>query len=157
MQFALMEDVTGFNQKNQSHDGESMIHEALRILRQRYSEHIVEIIRLMLKFDESQRPSFTELSKLVLTSTENTIESPKGPAGAKVERNVQPMSGQRERVDSKRSLDQRGKQIGKVQSMRELKKEDRELESERQPSSKLKYNLESDCSIQPSLNKFEDS
>jgi hypothetical protein len=32
----------------------------------------------MLKFDEGQRPSFTELSKLVLTSTENTIESPKG-------------------------------------------------------------------------------
>jgi hypothetical protein len=31
----------------------------------------------MLKFEEADRPSFTELSKLVLTSTENTIESPK--------------------------------------------------------------------------------
>ena len=32
----------------------------------------------MLKFDEQERPSFIELAKLVLTSTENTIDSPKG-------------------------------------------------------------------------------
>ena len=32
----------------------------------------------MLKFDEAERPSFVEIGKLVLTSTENTIESPKG-------------------------------------------------------------------------------
>lgn len=50
---------------------------ALKKLRQRYSDHIIEIIRLMLKFEESERPSFVELAKLVLTSTENTIESPK--------------------------------------------------------------------------------
>lgn len=56
-----------------------MIEHSLKQLRQRYSEHILEIIRLMLKYDEHLRPSFTELSKLVLTSTENTIESPKGP------------------------------------------------------------------------------
>lgn len=31
----------------------------------------------MLKFDEPERPSFVELAKLVLTSTENTLESPK--------------------------------------------------------------------------------
>ena len=31
----------------------------------------------MLKYDENERPSFVELAKLVLTSTENTIESPK--------------------------------------------------------------------------------
>ena len=37
----------------------------------------------MLKFEESERPSFVELAKLVLTSTENTIESPKGGAGVK--------------------------------------------------------------------------
>lgn len=29
----------------------------------------------MLKFEEADRPSFVELSKLVLTSTENSIES----------------------------------------------------------------------------------
>lgn len=34
----------------------------------------------MLKFEELERPSFVELAKLVLTSTENTIESPKGGA-----------------------------------------------------------------------------
>ena len=34
----------------------------------------------MLKFEESERPSFMELAKLVLTSTENTIESPKNGA-----------------------------------------------------------------------------
>ena len=31
----------------------------------------------MLKFDESERPSFVELAKLVLTSEDNTIQSPK--------------------------------------------------------------------------------
>lgn len=56
-----------------------MVELALKKLRQRYSDHIIEIIRLMLKFEENERPSFVELAKLVLTSTENTIESPKGP------------------------------------------------------------------------------
>jgi hypothetical protein len=72
-----MEDVTGFNQKNQVNDGERLIEHGLKKLRQRYSDHIIEIIRLMLKFEEAERPSFMELAKLVLTSTENTIESPK--------------------------------------------------------------------------------
>ena len=49
----------------------------LKKLLQRYSDHIIEIIRLMLKFEEADRPSFVELAKLVLTSTENTLESPK--------------------------------------------------------------------------------
>ena len=59
------------------HDGEKIIEQGLKKLRQRYSDHIIEIIRLMLKFDENERPSFIELAKLVLTSTENTIDSPK--------------------------------------------------------------------------------
>ena len=54
-----------------------MVEQGLKKLRQRYSDHIIEIIRLMLKYEESERPSFVELAKLVLTSTENTIESPK--------------------------------------------------------------------------------
>jgi len=70
-----MEDVTGFNQKNQANDGEKLIAEGLKKLKSRYSDHVIEIIRLMLKFEETDRPSFTELSKLVLTSTENTLES----------------------------------------------------------------------------------
>ena len=58
-------------------DGEKMVETSLKKLRQRYSDHIIEIIRLMLKFEELERPSFVELAKLVLTSTENTLESPK--------------------------------------------------------------------------------
>ena len=38
----------------------------------------------MLKFDEGERPSFIELGKLVLTSTENTLESPKGDGTGRV-------------------------------------------------------------------------
>jgi hypothetical protein len=38
---------------------------------------VIEIIRLMLKFEEADRPSFIEMSKLVLTSTDNSIDSPK--------------------------------------------------------------------------------
>jgi serine/threonine protein kinase len=76
-QLASMEDVTGFNQKNAVNDGEKLVEQGLKKLRQRYSDHIIEIIRLMLKFEETERPSFVELAKLVLTSTENTIESPK--------------------------------------------------------------------------------
>ncbi len=72
-----MEDVTGFNQKNQVNDGEKLVEAGLKKLRSRYSDHIIEIVRLMLKFDENERPSFIELAKLVLTSTENTIDSPK--------------------------------------------------------------------------------
>jgi hypothetical protein len=73
-----MEDVTGFNQKNGTNDGEKLVESSLKKLRQRYSDHIIEIIRLMLKFEEPERPSFVELAKLVLTSTENSIDSPKG-------------------------------------------------------------------------------
>lgn len=43
-------------------------------MKQRYSDHICEIIKLMLRFNEAERPSFVELSKLVLTSTENTLD-----------------------------------------------------------------------------------
>jgi hypothetical protein len=62
-----MDDVTGFNQKNSANDGEALIESGLKALKSRYSDSILEIIRLMLKFDEAQRPSFVELGKLVLT------------------------------------------------------------------------------------------
>ena len=74
LQMASLDDVTGFNNIN---EGEKAIEIALKKLRKKYSEHICEIIRLMLKFDESERPSFVELAKLVLTSEENTLQSPK--------------------------------------------------------------------------------
>jgi serine/threonine-protein kinase len=80
-QCASMDDVTGFNQKNQVNDGEKLVESGLKKLKQRYSDHIIEIIRLMLKFEETDRPSFVELAKLVLTSTENSLESPKDGKG----------------------------------------------------------------------------
>lgn len=51
-QFANMDDVTGFNQKNVANDGEALIANGLKLLSKRYSEHVLEIIKLMLKFDE---------------------------------------------------------------------------------------------------------
>ena len=65
-----MEDVTGFNQRNQVNDGERLIESGLKKLKARYSDHVIEIIRLMLKFEENERPSFIELSKLVLTDSD---------------------------------------------------------------------------------------
>lgn len=73
-QLACLEDVTGYNHPS---DGEKCIEKGLKKLRQKYSEHICEIIRLMLKFDENERPSFVELAKLVLTSEDNTLQSRK--------------------------------------------------------------------------------
>ena len=92
-QCAAMEDVTGFNQKNQVNDGERLVNAGLSKLKQRYSDHIIEIIRLMLKFDEAERPSFVELAKLVLTSTENSLESPKGTNGPSATAAGKRMSG----------------------------------------------------------------
>ena len=62
-------------------DGERIINAGLNKLKQRYSDHIIEIVRLMLKFEEAERPSFVELAKLVLTSTENSLDSPKAGGG----------------------------------------------------------------------------
>lgn len=62
-----MEDVTGFNQKSQEYDGERLIASSLLRLKQRgYSENFVDILDLMLKFKEDQRPSFIELAKTVV-------------------------------------------------------------------------------------------
>ena len=69
-QIASMEDVTGFNQKNHINDGDKLLERGLGQLRKRYSEHICEIIRLMLRFDEKERPTFVELAKLVLTDSQ---------------------------------------------------------------------------------------
>lgn len=84
MQFATMEDVTGFNQKNQANDGEALIDSAIKHLRTRYNDHVLKIIKLMLRFNEAERPSFTELAKLVLTdqsvtSTPKDLYARKGP------------------------------------------------------------------------------
>mgnify|MGYP001332635411 CR=1 FL=1 len=63
-----MEDVTGFNQKSAEYDGEKLVDLGLKKLKSRYNDSIVEILRLMLKFNEIERPSFIELDKLILAS-----------------------------------------------------------------------------------------
>ena len=63
-----MEDVTGFNQKSAEYDGEKLVDIGLKKLKSRYNDSIVEILRLMLKFNEIERPSFIELDKLILAS-----------------------------------------------------------------------------------------
>lgn len=65
-QLAVMEDVTGFNQKSQEYDGEKLVTAGINRLRERYSEHICHVLDLMLKFYEKDRPSCIELRKLML-------------------------------------------------------------------------------------------
>jgi hypothetical protein len=63
---AAMEDVTGFNQKSQEYDGEKLITAGLLKLRQKYSEHFCDILKMMLKFNENDRPSFIDLAKIIV-------------------------------------------------------------------------------------------
>jgi hypothetical protein len=63
---AAMEDVTGFNQKSAEFDGEKLINAGILKLRQKYNDHFCEVMRLMLKFNEIDRPSFIELGKILV-------------------------------------------------------------------------------------------
>ena len=67
MQNAIMDDVTGFNQKTSTNDGEILINKALKDLEQRYSKHIIDALKLFLAFEEKDRPNFIELAKIVLS------------------------------------------------------------------------------------------
>jgi ketol-acid reductoisomerase len=60
-----MEDVTGFNQKSPEFDGEKLVNQGVQRLRQRLSDSATfcEIVKMMLRFNENDRPSFCELSK----------------------------------------------------------------------------------------------
>ena len=62
-QIAALKDVNGFNQKTDQCNGEKLIYEGLKILSKKYSSKIIEILGLMLKFDENERPNFIELVK----------------------------------------------------------------------------------------------
>ena len=64
---AAMEDVTGFNQKSQEYDGEKLITAGLLKLKQKYSENFCDLLRMMLKFNENDRPSFIDLAKIIVT------------------------------------------------------------------------------------------
>mmetsp|Transcript_11063 Transcript_11063/g.16810 ORF Transcript_11063/g.16810 Transcript_11063/m.16810 type:complete len:131 (+) Transcript_11063:667-1059(+) len=65
-----MEDVTGFNQKSQDYDGEKLVEQGIRKLRERFGEHACNTLALMLKFYEKDRPSFIELHRYMLQFTE---------------------------------------------------------------------------------------
>ena len=64
-QLAAMRDVSGFNQKTDSCDGEKMIRDGLKYLSKSYSSKLVDIIRKMLIFNEDDRPSFIQLGKYI--------------------------------------------------------------------------------------------
>ena len=64
-QIAALKDVNGFNQKTENCNGERLIYEGLKMLGKKYSNKIIEILALMLKFDENERPNFIELVKYI--------------------------------------------------------------------------------------------
>lgn len=62
-QMCALKDVTGFNQKTEKIDGEKLINNGLKILSNKYSNKVVDLLRIMLKFKEKDRPTFIELAK----------------------------------------------------------------------------------------------
>jgi len=64
-QIAALRDVNGFNQKTDQCNGEILIRDGLKMLSKRYSNKVIEILGLMLKFDEQERPNFLELEKML--------------------------------------------------------------------------------------------
>jgi serine/threonine protein kinase len=65
-QLAMMEDVTGFNQKSAEYDGEKLVAAGIQRMRDRFDDHICKIMNSMLKFYEKDRLSFVELHKAML-------------------------------------------------------------------------------------------
>ena len=72
---SAMEDVTGFNQKSQEFDGEKLITAGLLKLKQKYNDHFCDILRLMLKFNENDRPSFIDLAKILVSKQLGAINA----------------------------------------------------------------------------------
>ena len=64
-QIASFRDVNGFNQKTEQCNGEKLIYEGLKILSKKYSNKFIEILSLMLKFNENDRSNFIELVKFL--------------------------------------------------------------------------------------------
>ena len=76
----------------------------------------------MLKFEEADRPSFVELSKLVLTSIENTIDSPKpGPAGRATGASNKSLAGGPQTASHSKNLGIGDKKVSKTFSMQNFK------------------------------------
>ena len=69
-QIAALRDVNGFNQNTEQCNGEKLIRDGLRYLSKKYSNKIIEILSLMLKFDEIERPNFIELERYIAKNNE---------------------------------------------------------------------------------------
>ena len=65
-QLAMMEDVTGFNQKSQEYDGDKLVAAGVGRMRQRFNDNVADVLKLMLCFQERDRPSFIELHRFML-------------------------------------------------------------------------------------------
>lgn len=79
-QLGLMNEVTGFNNKTPQNDGEALIKQHLIELEKMYSTQLVNIIALMLIFEESNRPSFVEIEQLFIEH-ENQASNPSTGGG----------------------------------------------------------------------------
>jgi len=69
-QLAIMDDVTGFNQKSHGTNGEKLIEEAIARLTKKHSKTFCELLRRMLKFNEAERSDFIQLAECFLERTE---------------------------------------------------------------------------------------
>ena len=69
-QMAALSDVNGFNQNTEQSNGERLIRNGLRMLGKKYSNKIIEILNLMLKFDENERPNFIELERFLVKNND---------------------------------------------------------------------------------------
>ena len=69
-QMASLRDVNGFNQNTDQCNGERLIRDGLRILGKKYSNKIIDILGLMLKFEENERPNFIELERYLAKSND---------------------------------------------------------------------------------------
>ena len=56
-----MTEVTGFNSKTLEVNGDKLIRDHLKIVEKMYSPSYAQLLGLLLKFEESDRPSFCEI------------------------------------------------------------------------------------------------
>ena len=64
IQFALMKEVTGFNSKTLEVNGEKLLKQHLKQIDKMYSPQFAQLMGLLLRFEESDRPSFCEIEAL---------------------------------------------------------------------------------------------
>ena len=63
IQLAILDDVTGFNQKSRGTDGEKLIENTIMKLSKNHSKTFCELLRQMLLFKEVDRPNFIQLAE----------------------------------------------------------------------------------------------